>query len=58
VKGAEQILYGLDDIANVKSTPKDAVARHQHDIAITERREGEEREVKDVVVGLDCAEPD
>src|SRR5215831_4234203 len=35
---------------------KDAVARRQHDIAVTQRREGDEREVEGIGVGLEGAE--
>ena len=37
---------------------EDAVARCQHDITVTQRREGDEREVECIVIGLECAEPD
>src|SRR5262245_20489786 len=37
---------------------ENAVARRQHDVAVTKRREGDEREVEGIVVALDCAKQD
>src|SRR6516165_7115046 len=44
--------------ASGRQRAKDAVARRQHDIAVTQRREGDEREVEGIVVGLERAEQD